>query len=85
MIINNTHVFCYVNGKIVETDGNYLATDVSGCKISNFVFERIERPKSYKFKKIGYKPKAVDFNSLEDSEFLLKNLDSICLFWHYLD
>lgn len=76
MIINNTHVFCYVNGKIVETDGNYLATDVSGCKISNFVFERIERPKTYKFKKIGYKPKAVDFNSLEDSEFLLKNLDN---------
>lgn len=76
MIINNTHVFCYVNGKIVETDGNYLATDVSGCKISNFVFERIERPKTYKFKKIGYKPKAVDFNSLEDSEFLLKSLDN---------
>ena len=76
MIINNTHVFCYVNGKIVETDSNYLATDVSGCKISNFVFERIERPKTYKFKKIGYKPKAVDFNSLEDSEFLLKSLNN---------
>jgi hypothetical protein len=79
LIINNTHAFCYVNGKIMETDGNYLATDVSGCKISNFVFERIERskrPKSYKAKKIGYKPKAVDVNSLEDSEFLLKSLDN---------
>ena len=76
MLITDNHVFCYVNGKIIETDDNYLATDVSGCKISNFVFERIERPKSYKVKKIGYKPKAVDFNSLEDSEFLLKNLDN---------
>lgn len=76
MIINNSHVFCYVNGKIVETDGNYLVTDVSGCKISNFVFERIERPKSYKPKKIGYESKAVDVNSLEDSEFLLKSLNN---------
>lgn len=59
MILNNSHAFCYVNGKILDTASNYLAADVSGCKNSNFVFERIKRPKSYKFKKNRLQSKTI--------------------------
>lgn len=76
LILNNSHVFCYVNGKILDTANNYLVEDVIGCTISTITFERIKRPNSYKFKKIERKEKSPNINSLVDSKFLLKSLNN---------
>ena len=76
LILNNSHVFCYVNGKILDSANNYLVEDVIGCTISTITFERIKRPNSYKFKKIERKEKSPNINSLVDSKFLLKSLNN---------
>ena len=76
LILNNSHVFCYVNGKILDTANNYLVEDVIGCTNSTITFERIKRPNSYKFKKIERKEKSPNINSLVDSKFLLKSLNN---------
>ena len=79
MFMTNNHSFCYINGKIMERKEYQHSIDINGCKTSLFVFERKIRPKSYKFKKIGYKPFNY-YNILDESKFLLKSLGNIkCL------
>lgn len=76
MLITDNHVFCYINGKIMECKAKYHAIDLNGCKTSFFAFERKIRPKAYKFRKIGYDPFNC-YNILNESKFLLKSLGNV--------
>ena len=76
MLITDNHAFCYVNGKIIECKEKYHAIDLNGCKTSFFVFERKIRPKTYKYRKIGYDP-FNSYNMLNESKFLLKSLGNV--------
>lgn len=76
MFMTDNHAFCYINGKIMERKENYHSIDLNGCKTHFFAFERKIRPKTYKFRKIGYGPFNC-YNMLNESNFLLKSLGNI--------